>query len=163
MKALANIKKEDVTDFFNKHIHHSSPHRAKFSIHLRSKKPRDKKLSEAAMIAFEQAVQKHHKLDLSQWREELFASGEPDVRHAAEYFSRFFLQETSAIPEEAAEQLLADLARFADAHPSQADYEGKIKDSVVRINDPKAYKASLRLSDPPKPVVQWNDLPVARF
>ena len=160
---LADIRKEDIVEFFNTYIHQSSPKRAKYSIHLRSQRPRAKKISEEAMVAFENIVAEHEPgAFAANWREELFASGEPELKQATEYWTRVLSAE-SDLSAETRDKLLGELPGLADAHPSKAEYEGKLRDGVTLMADYKVYKASLRVSDPPKPVVEWNDLPVARF
>ncbi len=128
MKILADITKQEVVDFFNKYIHYSSPTRAKVSVHLRSQKPRPKKISLAAVTAFVQLLTEQGcTVDLSRWQEELFASGEPEMAQASAYWSRILVEETSGVSADVAKKTLGELPRLAQAHPAQADYEWKIK------------------------------------
>ena len=37
------------------------------------------------------------------------------------------------------------------------------ENGVQIIKDPQAFRSGLRVTESPKPVVQWGDLPVAKF
>lgn len=158
-----NVTKEDVLTFFKERLHYSSPSRAKISVHLKAQKPRPKRLSEAAAVAFADSVQKKGvSVDADKWREELFSNGEPLLTQAAEYWQRLLAGE-SAISADKAKELLATLPTLAESSPATSDYEGKLRDGETVIEDPKAFRTTLRLTDPSKPVVEWGDLPSSKL
>ena len=166
MKLLSEISKAEIVDFFNTRVHHTAPERAKFSIHLRSKKPRSQRVSEAALAAFAQELVDQGKTTtdaVAGWKEELLGSGEPELRHASEYWTRALLQAGTPEDKTATEATLRRLEELARVHPAQSDYEGTLSEGSKLIEDYKAYKSTLRVSDSPRPVVEWNDLPTAKF
>lgn len=129
------------------------------AVHLKSQKARPKRMSEAAVSAFAESLQKEAiVVDAAKWREELFAHGEPLLTEAAAYWQRVLASEDKISPE-STKHLLANLPTFAEKSPASTDNEGKLRDGVVLVEDPKKYRAMSKLTDPPKPLVEWGDLP----
>ena len=148
---------------FKSRVHHSSPARTKLSVHLKAQKPRPKRMSEAAVAAFSDSLEKDGiAVDTTKWREELFAHGEPFLTDVSAYWQRVLESEDSKSPQWVNDQL-AKLATFAEAAPASSDYEGKLREGVVIVQDPKSYRAASRLTAPPKPVVEWGDLPSSKL
>jgi len=161
---VKNITKEDVISLFMSRVHPTSKARAKISIHLRSQKPRPKKVSLAAAEAFEAMVLDQGIIvDGQKWREELFGDGEPFLAQFGKYWQDVFSGYTSAVAPATAQELMVALPTFLEGFPAEADYEGKVKEDVHFIEDSHAFKASLRRADPPRPLVQWDDLKISRF
>jgi insulysin len=57
--------------------------------------------------------------------------------------------------------LLQAIPTLVDANP--LDVQATPKDGVTYISDVKGFKASLKISESGRPLVEWGDLPVARF
>ncbi|THG99965.1 hypothetical protein EW026_g2491 [Hermanssonia centrifuga] len=163
-QVLSGVTKDEILSLFKTHIHYSSPTRAKFSVHLRSQKPQPKKVSEAAMIAFEENIsQRGLAIGSQQWRQELFESGEPLLTQAITYWTQIFSAESSGVSQDTVKDLLLGLSQLAERYPAQSAYEGKTRDSAMPIDDPATFRTSLRISDLPKPVVDWGDLPTSKL
>jgi len=153
-----------VLSLFLARIHPSSSTRAKLSVHMRSQKPQPKKISLAAMEAFESVLTARGiTVDGQRWRDELTGSGEPLITQFGKYWQDTLSQEPAITPEVAG-QLMASLPPLLEQYPAQADDEGKVvKDSAVFIEDPKAFRASLKVVDPPLPLIEWGDLPKSKI
>lgn len=161
VKELHTITKEDLIALFKRRVHHSSPERAKVAVHLKAQKPRPKRMSEAAASAFAHSVEQTGVLvDHAKWREELFGHGEPLQTEVAAYWQRTLGDSLSA---ESAKELLDTLPKHAEAVPSTSEYEGKLREGTAVVEDPKAYRSQSRLTDPPKPVIEWGDLPHSKL
>lgn len=164
VEVLPSITKDDVLSLFKTYVHYSSPTRAKTSIHLRSQKPRPVRVSEAALVAFEQnAKEKGLKAEPSAWRDELFAHGEPLFSQATAYWQPIFISEDSGLSAGEAQQLLDTLLELAQQYPAHGNDEGRLKPSAVLIEDPQACRATRRVTEYPTPVVEWGDLPLANL
>ncbi|OBZ69128.1 hypothetical protein A0H81_10725 [Grifola frondosa] len=166
---LQSITKKDVISLFLGRVHPSHliiSTRAKcpFIFHLQSQKARPPKISIAAMGAFEAAaLRRGAVVDQQKWREELAAEGEPLLAQFIKFWQDMFAQEGSLVSPEVAEELFKTIPTITEEHPAVSDCDGKLNDGVVLIQDPKAFRASLRISEDPRPVVQWGDLPTSKF
>lgn len=148
---------------FKNRVHHASSSRIKLSVHLKAQKPRPKRISEAALTSFIEGLEKKGvTVDQSKWREELFSNGEPALTQAAAYWQGVLSNESS-ITQDEVKTILQALPKFADEAPALSDYEGKLREGVSVVEDPKSYRSTLRLTDMPKPVVEWNDLPNSKL
>ncbi|KAH9950182.1 insulin-degrading enzyme [Amylocystis lapponica] len=158
---VKTITKEDVISMFLSRIHPSSSSRAKLSVHLRSQKPPAQKISNSAMEAFESLVTARGiTVDGQRWRSELTGNGEPLVSHFERYWQATLAGEPAVTPE-VGKEIMASLPALLEQHPAPTESKGKIKDGVVFIEDPKAFRASLKVSALPKPLVDWGDLPTS--
>ncbi|KZT02312.1 insulin-degrading enzyme [Laetiporus sulphureus 93-53] len=161
---VKSITKQEVISLFMSRIHQSSSSRAKMSVHLRSQKPRPKKIGLVAMEAFENTlIERGIKVNGQKWREELTGDGEPLLSQFTKYWQGTLPVQNPSLTPEASEQIMACVPGLLEQYPADSDYEGKIKDGVHFIEDPKAFKASLRRADPPRPLVQWDDLPMSKY
>lgn len=60
--------------------------------------------------------------------------------------------------------LLDELEALGRQFPAEGEGDVHLSDAVEYITgDTSVFKAGLRLSDPPRPVVEFHDLPVSRF
>ncbi|KAH9928156.1 Metalloenzyme, LuxS/M16 peptidase-like protein [Fomitopsis serialis] len=161
---VKSVTKADVIALFMDRVHPSSSARAKVSVHLHSQKPRPKKISLGAMEAFEALLlDRGIAIDTQRWREELTGEGEPLLAQFGKYWQDTLSSLSPLVSPEIAQELMAALPAIMENNPADADYEGTLKDGVNFVDDPKAFKASLRRADPPRPLVNWDDLPQSRF
>ncbi len=116
------------------------------------------------MIAFEENIsQRGLAIGSQQWRQELSESGEPLLTQAITYWTQIFSAESSGVSQDTVKDLLLELSQLAERYPAQSAYEGKTRDSAMPIDDPATFRTSLRISDLPKPVVDWGDLPTSKL
>jgi insulysin len=169
---LKTISKPDLISFFMQHVHPSSPTRAKLSVHMQSQKPPVKHVSEAAAGMFATMLQEAGLLlpssDIN-WREGVMEHGAPSVPDFLKFWGTSLSAQagpqTQPDPEKVAkakeifEKLLELLARY----PDEGDSEGKLREDVVLIEDVKKFKDGLEVTDLPKPLVEWGDLPVSKM
>lgn len=161
---VKTITRQDVISLFLSRVHPSSRTRAKFSIQLHSQKPRPKKVSLAAMEAFESILlERGVVIDGQKWREDLMVEGEPFLTQCSAYWADILMKQEPNVSGETKQELLAALQTLVERYPAQADDAGKLKDAVRLIEDPKAFKAALRRAGPPSPLVKWDDLTLAKF
>jgi insulysin len=59
--------------------------------------------------------------------------------------------------------LLQAIPTLVDANPLDVDVQATPKDGVIYTSDVKGFKASSKISEAGRPLVEWGDLPVARF
>ncbi|KAA1469392.1 hypothetical protein DENSPDRAFT_835009 [Dentipellis sp. KUC8613] len=155
---LKTVTKTDVIALFSKYLLPSSTERKKLSVHVKSQMPRTKHVSSAAMDAFAQHLKDANvALEDVNWREEL--EGEPTVADFKKYWTGVFTERSI----KDTDSLLSVVSGLVEKYPATKDAEGALRSDVKQIEDIKAFKASLRITDPPKPLVEWNDLPVPKF
>jgi insulysin len=164
---LDSISQDDVVALFRARVDPASPTRAKLSVHLRAQKVPPAKASAAALDAFNVVLREANlRLDdaHSGWRAEVGADGdnEPLANAVTEHW-RARLATLQDVPAETKDALLSALARLVQEHPSESAYEGTLPQSVTVIEEPKAFKASLRVAAEPRPLVDWADIPVPRL
>ncbi|KAI0784388.1 insulin-degrading enzyme [Abortiporus biennis] len=157
---LPTITKEDVSTMFLTLVHPSSSTRAKLSVHLKSQKPRGKTMSKDAIKAFAEAVaQKGLPVDSQQFT----GDKEPTVDQVLAFCKQAFAAAGPSIPQAIVDELLAKVTTLADQFPAESDYEGKLKEGAVVIEDTKDVKATLRQTQPSRPLIEWGDLPISRY
>jgi insulysin len=157
---LTTVNKHDVLSLFLTRVHPSSKARSKLSIHAQSQKPPSKHVSRAAADAFAQVVQEHgvQNEDVD-WSASLYADGEPTEAK----FSTFWKDALVGAPVETSDKLFAALPHLLERFPAQKDAQGSLPEDVTHIKDILALRKSLKVSEYPKPLVAWNDLPNPRF
>jgi insulysin len=157
---LTTVTKHDVLSLFLTRVHPSSKTRSKLSIHAQSQKPRPKHVSRAAADAFAEVVQEHGiQIEDVDWSTSLYADGEPTEIQ----FSAFWKDELVRAPVETSDKLFAALPHLLEHFPAQKDAQGSLPENVIHIKDILAFRKSLKVSEYPKPLVAWNDLPIPRF
>ena len=157
---LTAVSKDDVLSLFLTRVHPSSKTRSKLSIHLQSQKPRSKHVSRAAADAFAQAVQEHGtEIEGINWNALLYGDGEPTETQ----FSAFWKDELVEAPAETSDKVFAALPHLLEQFPAQIDAQGSLSEDVIHIKDVVAFRKSLKVSEYPKPLVDWNDLPTPRI
>jgi len=157
---LTTISKDDVLSLFLTRVHPSSKTRSKLSVHLQSQKPQSKHVSRAAAEAFAQAMQEHGtQIEDIDWNDSLYADGEPTETQ----FSTFWKGELVEAPAETSDKVFAALPHLLEQFPAQKDAQGSLSEDVIHIEDVVAFRKSLKVSEHPKPLVAWNDLPTPRI
>jgi len=157
---LTTVSKQDVLSLFLTRVHPSSKTRSKLSIHVQSQKPQPKHVSRSAAGAFAQAVQEHGiQIEGIDWDASLYADGEPTETQ----FSAFWKYALVKAPTETSDEVFAALPQLLEQHPAQKDAQGSLSEDVIHIKDVAAFRKSLKVSEYPKPVVTWNDLPTPRI
>jgi insulysin len=125
---------------------------------MRSQKPRPKKISPAASREFEGLVRTAQlEVDEAKWKEYLGDDGTPLLVDFLNYWKQILSSK------EGGSQLLEALSELAEKYPVPGEGEEHPGSDVTYIQDLKAFKGDLRVSVDPGPMVQWGDLPVARF
>ncbi|KAI0282121.1 Metalloenzyme, LuxS/M16 peptidase-like protein [Russula aff. rugulosa BPL654] len=157
---LMTVSKEDVLSLFLTRVHPSSKTRSKLSIHVQSQKPQPKHVSRAAADAFALAVQEHGtEIEDIDWNASLYADGEPTETQ----FSAFWKDSLVEAPAETSDKVFAALPQLLEQFPAQRDAQGSLSEDVIHIKDIVAFRKSLKVSESPKPLVAWNDLPTPRI
>lgn len=164
-ETLKSVTKDDILKLFLSQIHPSSPTRSKLSVQCRSQKPRPKKISAAAVLAFESLVRNAGvSFDETAWLEELGSNPTPSVVDFENHWKGILVE--PAVTTEVAQQLLGEIPALVERNPAEVvDEDGVIvkREGVTYIEDVNAFKASLALSEVPKPLVEWGDLPTSKF
>lgn len=151
------MEKQEVLDLFRERVHPTAKKRAKLSIHLQSQKPQVPRVSTEAMKAFETRLQGTNiVLDVAAVREEL---GEA-APTATEFINawREVLTE-DRVPNGEARGLIEQIPALIEQYPVPSEDADGLPVGVTPIEELKAFKAALQISDPPRPLVEWNDLP----
>lgn len=153
---LQTITKAELLHLFFARVHPSSQTRAKLSVHMLSKKPRPKQVSAAAAEAFETLLrQELPELDVKAWKSSI-TSNNPTVVEFGQYWLKNLKLET-------AQKLLVQLPGIVAQHPIEGDAADQKRMNATYIEDTDAFRASLKVSEYPGPMVEWNDLPTPRF
>ena len=157
---LTTVSKDDVLSLFLTRVHPSSKTRSKLSIHVQSQKPQSKHVSREAADAFAQAVQEHGaQIEDIDWNASLYADGEPTETQ----FSAFWKGALVEAPAETSDKVFAALPHLMEQFPAAKDAQGSLSEDVIHIEDIAAFRKSLKVSEYPKPLVIWNDLPTPRI
>ncbi|KAF8996136.1 insulin-degrading enzyme [Cyathus striatus] len=151
---LKSVTKEDVLDLFKSRVLPSSPLRAKMSVHMQSMKPRSKKVSSKAAQEFEALLRDAALgVDEAGWKEAL--GDTPSTEDFANYWKGILKDK------EGGEKVLDSLSGLVEAHPVDGEGDYEVLPGVSYIEDPKAFKAGLKVSVFSGPLVQWGDSPVS--
>lgn len=155
------MEKQEVLDLFRERIHPQAKKRAKLSIHLQSQKPSVPRVSGEAMKAFESSLQEANiVIDVTTVRAELDAA----TPTATEFVNawREVLTE-DRVSGTKAQDLLEQIPGLIERYPLPGEDAGGLPTGVTSIEELKGFKATLRISDPPRPLIQWNDLPASNL
>ncbi|EGN95669.1 hypothetical protein SERLA73DRAFT_113347 [Serpula lacrymans var. lacrymans S7.3] len=161
LNVLKDVNKEDVLSLFQSHVDPASPSRSKISVHLRSRRPRPKKVSVAAADAFEGLAKAAGVvLEHGAWREEL-GDQLPTTNDFGKYWAGVFTELMTA--PNVSQELLGKIPALVGQFPEAEDIEQGLLEGATYIEDSKAFKSSLSTSRDPRPLVEWGDLPAAKF
>lgn len=154
---LEEVTKAEVLSLFLSDIHPSSKTRAKLSIHAASRKPQPKKVSPAALDELNAYIQEKSLVLPEGWQGDLGEEPAADV---------VFKKIESALKDAAPEtitSLALKLKEFVEKSPAESDNKGTLKEGVVVIKDLTRFRELVTVSEDPKPLVDWNDLPVSKI
>lgn len=132
-------------------------------MHCYSQKPRAKTVTTAAAGAFESLARASGiVVDEMTWQEQLSSEPAPTVPEFVKFWTGVFQEQ--AVKAEMQERLLSQLPLLVASHPALGEEVEVVKrEGVVYIEDVDAFKATLTPSDEPRPLVDWNDLPISKF
>lgn len=123
-----------------------------------SQKPRPKRVSAAAAAAFESSVRAAEvNVDETAWKESLGSDGNPLVTDFANYWKQIFASKDGT------GHLLSAIPGLIEQYPVDGEGKDTLRPGVTYIKDVKEFRASLRKSVDPGPMVQWGDLPTSRL
>lgn len=156
---LDSVEKHEIMTVFRERVHPNAPKRSKLSIHMQSQKPRVPRVSAKATEAFEALVKESNTaIDVASIRE-AFDGANP----VAADFVKLWTDALSQDGDDAARALLASLPGLMEQHPMRDENVLSGSAGLTYIEDIKSFKATLEVSHPPQPLVQWNDLPIPRL
>lgn len=122
-----------------------------------SQKPRPKTVSSDAAQSFENLVRGAGvEVDEAAWKESL-GDGEPTLADYTKYWKELLGTK------EAGQQLLDAIPQLVCKHPVEGEDEVSSGLGTTYIEDMKSFKASLKVSLDPGPMVQWGDLPISKM
>lgn len=155
---LKGITKHDILSLFLSHVHPASPERAKLSIHMLSQKPQPKNVSAAALREFEELVhQANLGINASPWGDFVEGGETPTLMDFGLYWKEVLAMKDGGL------QILGQLPAIMEKYPVETKVQDAKLPGVTYIDDIKAFKASLKASTDPGPMVQWGDLPLSKF
>jgi insulysin len=158
---LKDITKADVLSLYLTNVNPASPTRAKLAVHLRSQKPRPQKVSQEAMVAFEEKVTGAALgFEATTWREN-FSEGSPTVTEFVKFWDDALTE--GGVKPEIEQDLLAVIPRLLEEYPTEEEGDHTPIEGATYIEDIKHFKASLKLTEPARPLVEWGDLPVPKL
>lgn len=119
-----------------------------------SQRPRPPRVSLAAAEAFVSLVRKANiEVDEAGWRA-AFGQEPPPVQAFGEYWLKMIGDRQEK------DELLKAVPGLLQQYPAEQESP---RSGVEYIQDAKAFRDKLQVSKDPGPMVQWGDLPVARF
>ncbi|KAG8217686.1 Metalloenzyme, LuxS/M16 peptidase-like protein [Butyriboletus roseoflavus] len=158
---LVEVVKQEVLDLFRERVHPLAKRRAKLSIHLQSQKSRAPRVSTEAMKVFETHLQGANVIiDIAAAREELDEANPT----ATDFINtwREILTE-NRVPDTDAQALIEQIPALIEQYPVPGEGTNGLPVGVTRIGELNVFKAALQISDPPKPLVKWDDLPMSNL
>jgi insulysin len=158
---LKEITKADVLALFLSKIIPTSSTRAKLAIHLRSQKPRPQKVSIEAMQAFEEKVTAAALgFEKVAWRDH-FSDEKPIVADFVKFWDDALTE--GGVKPEIEQDLLATIPGLLKEYPLEEESDNTPREGAAYIEDLKAFKESLEVTEPAKALVDWGDLPVPKL
>ncbi|KAF8559745.1 hypothetical protein OG21DRAFT_1550390 [Imleria badia] len=155
---LEKVEKQEVLDLFRERAHPQAKKRAKLSIHLQSQKPQVPRVSTEAMKAFETCLQGANIIvDFAAIREEL-QEANPTVTDFVNAWREVLTEDRVSNAD--AQNLMEQIPALMQQYPVPGEDGDGLPVGATRIEELKTFKATLQISDPPKPLVMWNDLPM---
>lgn len=166
---LDTITREEVLALHQLRLDPSSRSRSKLSVHLKPQRTQVARFSVAASEAFLSLLNTHG-VSIDEQLYAQLSAAEPPVAAVKEHWTNVLVKNAGMpggiIVEPAiASSLISAVDKLARDYPiadSTVD-EVQLDKSTVFIDDVSQFRSSLRVSDPPKPVEVFHDLPVSKF
>jgi insulysin len=156
---LTEISKDEVLELFLSRVHPSGVKRSKLSVQLQSRKPRPPRISATAATAFEALVGAANIfVDGAGWKEDL-----TDENPLASEFVKHWQDALSSIDDQEKLTLMKRIPELMVLYPVDDEVRDVKMAGVTFVEDVKDFKASLEVTELPKPLVEWGDLPLAKF
>lgn len=156
---LTEISKGEVLELFLSRVHPSGARRSKLSVQLQSRKPRPPRISAAAAEAFESLVASANVLiESAGWKEDM-----SDENPIASEFAKYWQDALSRVDEDQKVILMKKIPELMALYPVDDDARDIQTAGVTFIEDVDDFKASLEVTELPKPLVEWGDLPLAKY
>ncbi|KAG0697015.1 Metalloenzyme, LuxS/M16 peptidase-like protein [Suillus ampliporus] len=154
---LTHITKHDVLDLFLSRVHPSGVKRSKLSVQLQSRKPRPPRISATAANAFEALVRAGNIfVETSGWKEDI-----TDENPFATEFIKYWQGVLSGAANY--EELMKKIPELMRQYPVDEEVRDVRTAGVTFIETVKDFKATLEVTELPKPLVEWGDLPLAKL
>lgn len=118
------------------------------------------------MEAFAQKVaEKGYAVDEQAWRDALTTDGDAALDEFGKYWRDTLLAQAATIPPEVAQGLTAEVPMLLKQYPiaDTSAEEAVITERAVLVEDAKAFRASLKVNERPRPMVEWGDLPTSNL
>lgn len=158
---LEKVEKQEVLDLFRERAHPQAKKRTKLSIHLQSQKPRAPRVSTEAMKAFEIRLQEANIIvDIGAAREE-FDEATPTATDFINTWRAVLTEDR--ISNVDARGLMEQIPALIEQYPVPGEDADGLPVGVTPIKDLNVFKAALQISDPPRALVKWNDLPTSNL
>ncbi|KAJ8592510.1 insulin-degrading enzyme [Rhizopogon salebrosus TDB-379] len=156
---LTEISKDEVLELFLSRVHPSGVKRSKLSVQLQSRKPRPPRISATAATAFEALVGAANIfVDGAGWKEDL-----TDENPLASEFVKHWQDALSSIDDQEKLTLMKRIPELMVLYPVDDEVRDVKMAGVTFVEDVKDFKASLEVTGLPKALVEWGDLPLAKF
>ncbi|KAH8117077.1 insulin-degrading enzyme [Phellopilus nigrolimitatus] len=160
---LEKVTKADVLALFKEFIDPASPNRSKLSIHMRPKNPPARKLSLAAAEAFLVSLRSAG-VTVDDEAFSAQTADEPPVAAVKAHWKGVLGDAKADQPEIPVEALLTKLEELALTHPAVGQGAVELSPNSAFITDGAAFRESLALSGPAKPVEDSVlDMPLSKF
>ncbi|KAN0077100.1 Metalloenzyme, LuxS/M16 peptidase-like protein [Tylopilus felleus] len=154
---IEKVEKQEVLDLFRERVHPRAEKRAKLSVHLKSQKPQAPRVSNEAMKAFEARLQEANIIvDVAGIREEL-QEANPTATDFVNAWREVLTEDRVSNAD--ARDLIEEIPALIEEYSVPDEGVDGLPVGVTRIGELKDFRATLQVSNPPKPLVQWNDLP----
>ncbi|ESK89443.1 insulin-degrading enzyme [Moniliophthora roreri MCA 2997] len=151
---LKDVTKDEVMKCFMEYVHPSSQTRAKLSVHLHAKKSPPKKVSVAAAEAFGKLVQDANLGLNGVVPDGALADDIPLVDNFQAYWDGVF---KTVGKEDITSSLLEAIPGLVEKYPLEGEGRDGPIEGATYIEDPLAFRRSLKKSDYYPPVVIWQD------
>ncbi|KAH9857197.1 insulin-degrading enzyme [Lenzites betulinus] len=161
---LENVTKDEILALFRASVDPASTQRSKLSVHVKSQKPRPAKISVPAMEAFAKKVAaRGYSVDEQAWKAALAADGDAPMEKFAGYWRDALLAQASTVSPQVAQELTTEVPPLLKQYPAADDGQEVVVEGATFIQEPKTFRASLKASARPHPLVDWADLPTSKF
>ncbi len=145
----------------------SSPGRSKLSVHLVPQNVPPRKFSVAASQAYRSLLVAHG-VSLDEERYTELSAAEPPITAVKTHWSRMLLGPQSGtagikVDPAVAKMLVDAVEEIGMKYPAEGEGSVQLKEDTIFIDDVAAFKAGLRVSEAPRPVEIFDDLPLPKF